>query len=156
VNGILVLWVGRRPPAALEELCQEYRGRLGRTLAVEEVRVRPVEGRDHDPQRARSREAAEILRHVQPGDALVALDERGKQRTSEELSVWLGERLERGRLAFAIGSDLGLGEEVRSRAGELLSLSRLTLPHQLARLVLLEQLYRATDILAGGAYHRGS
>jgi 23S rRNA (pseudouridine1915-N3)-methyltransferase len=156
VSGVLLLWVGRRPPQAVESLCEEYRSRLARLLEVDEIRVRPQEGRGHDPQRALSHEAEGVLRHLQPGDYLVALDERGREHGSEELARWLARRLRHGRVVFAIGSDLGLGEAVKARAGELLALSRLTLPHHLARLLLLEQLYRAADISAGGAYHRGT
>ena len=96
---------------------------------------------------------------LQPGDHAVrqrAAELAAKLgRTTEALAAWLSERRRHGRTVLVVGSDLGLDEGVKSAARELLALSRLTLPHQLARLVLLEQLYRACDLLAGGQYHRG-
>jgi 23S rRNA (pseudouridine1915-N3)-methyltransferase len=88
-------------------------------------------------------------------DVLVAMDERGKVLSSVELAQWLGKQLQSGRdLAFAIGGDEGLAPAVREKATLLLSLSKLTLPHRLARLVLLEQLYRAFTIVRGEPYHK--
>ena len=88
-------------------------------------------------------------------DVLVALDERGKELTSVELSQWIAKQQQSGRdLAFAIGGDEGIASAVRARAGLVFSLSKLTLPHRLARLVLLEQLYRAFTIIKGEPYHK--
>ncbi len=88
-------------------------------------------------------------------DVLVALDERGKELSSVELSQWLGKQLQGGKdLAFAIGGDEGLAPSVREKAALVLSLSRMTLPHRLARLVLLEQVYRAFTLVRGEPYHK--
>jgi 23S rRNA (pseudouridine1915-N3)-methyltransferase len=88
-------------------------------------------------------------------DVLVALDERGKALSSVELGQWLGQQLQSGRdLAFAIGGDEGLAPAVREKAALVLSLSKMTLPHRLARLVLLEQIYRAFTIVRGEPYHK--
>ncbi len=152
---ILVAWVGRRPPGALADLADDYAGRVARFVGLEQARVKPVEGRDADPRRAIALEAAAIRRHLKAGDVVVALDERGHQRTSEGLADDLQGWLSRGRVVFVIGSDLGLDDSLTRDCSERLSLSRLTLPHGLARVVLLEQLYRALDLAAGGAYHRG-
>lgn len=152
---VLLLWVGRRAEATVEAMAEEYRARIGRHINLSEVRVRPEPGREGDPVRARAREGERIAEHLRPGDALVALDERGRERTTAELSAWLAERLAAGRLVFAIGSDLGLAPELVTNAAEVIALSRLTLPHELARVVMLEQLYRSLDLLAGGSYHRG-
>lgn len=96
----------------------------------------------------------------QPGRAApfaILLDGRGKQLTSEELATVLGTHRDRGtqRLVLAIGPADGWSEDARGRAGLLLSFGRITLPHQLARVVLAEQTYRALTILAGHPYHRG-
>jgi 23S rRNA (pseudouridine1915-N3)-methyltransferase len=156
LNGLLVVWVGRRPGAPAEALAEEYARRVARFAPLSQVRVPPADGRAQDPARALARERTAIARHLAPGDTVVALDERGRERTTDELARWLGERTGAGRTAFVIGSDLGLDPELKRDAHELLALSRLTLPHQLARVLLLEQLYRACDLLAGGQYHRGS
>jgi 23S rRNA (pseudouridine1915-N3)-methyltransferase len=89
---------------------------------------------------------------------MVGLDERGEPLTSEGLARWLAEQQDAGvpGLAFVIGSDLGLDEQLRRDAARVISLSSMTLPHQIARLVLWEQLFRASSILQGGGYHRHS
>ena len=155
MSGVLVIWVGKRPPRGLEELAEEYVRRISRHLPCAEVRVRPAAGRQ-DPRRALAEEGAAIRRHLEPSDTVVALDEHGRERTTEALAAWLAGRRRHGRTVLVVGSDLGLDPGLKSAARELLALSRLTLPHQLARLVLLEQLYRAGDLLAGGQYHRGA
>ena len=149
------MWVGRRAPEPYEALCREYSKRLNRHLPFSEVRVQPAEGRSGDPRRALAKEAEKIRRHLTPGDTVASLDERGRERTTEELARWLRDRTSLKRVAFVIGSDLGLDAEFKAGANDLISLSRLTLPHSLVRLVLLEQLYRVCDLLAGGQYHRG-
>jgi len=155
MRSALLLWVGKRAEPSFEALAADYGGRIARQIAFDDVRLKPALGRDGDPRRALAAEAGEIRRHLRPGDWVVALDEHGRQRTTEELSAWLVERLDRNRLVLLIGSDLGLATEIKTEARELFALSRLTLPHQLARVLLLEQLYRGLDFAAGGAYHRG-
>ncbi len=155
MNGLVVVWVGRRPPAPVAALADEYAHRVARYATIAQVRVAPAEGRAGDPRRALARERAAIERHLAPGDAVVALDERGRERSTAELARWLEGRTGPGRTVFVVGSDLGLDPELTRGAHERLALSRLTLPHHLARVVLLEQLYRACDLLAGGQYHRG-
>ncbi|HVN76964.1 MAG TPA: 23S rRNA (pseudouridine(1915)-N(3))-methyltransferase RlmH [Thermoanaerobaculaceae bacterium] len=154
VNGVVLVWVGRRGGAHLEALADEYSKRLARYLPLTQIRVPPAEGRGGDPRRALAREKDAIVRHLAPGDTVVVLDERGRERTTPELAEWLRERTRVSRTAFVVGSDLGVDRELKA-ASETMALSRLTLPHHLARLVLLEQLYRACDLLAGGQYHRG-
>ena len=156
MNGILLVWVGRRAPAGLEELAAEYAKRVSRHLPLAEVRIRPAAGRQGDAPRALAEEAAAVRKHLRPGDTVVVLDERGRERTTEEMAGWLSERRRMGRTVFVIGSDLGIDLSLKNEANALFALSRLTLPHGLARVLLLEQLYRACDLLAGGQYHRGS
>jgi 23S rRNA (pseudouridine1915-N3)-methyltransferase len=156
VNDVLLIWVGRRATGAVAELAEEYRRRIARHVALNEVRIRPEPGREGDPARARARERDRILEHLVPHDTMVALDERGRERTTAELAEWLVRRSSPGRVVFVIGSDLGLAPDLVATAHDALALSRLTLPHDLARVVLLEQLYRCLDYLDGGAYHRGA
>jgi 23S rRNA (pseudouridine1915-N3)-methyltransferase len=88
-------------------------------------------------------------------DYLVALDEHGKSRTTLELAKWLGERLQEGRtLSFAIGGPDGLGPEILKKASFRWSLSALTFPHAMVRVMLAEQLYRAHTVLQNHPYHR--
>ena len=119
--------------------------------------LRPVAGgRDNDPKRVLRLESEALLRHHDQGWKLVALDERGRSRSSEAFARWLASIQDQNveGLHFVVGSDLGLHSQVLDRAGEKISLSPMTLPHLLARLLLWEQLFRATHILGGGAYHR--
>ncbi len=151
---LVVAWVGRHRRDAWEQLCADYRQRIGRHLPVREVTIVGRAG-GNDRQRA-AREASALLAGLPDPCWLVALDRRGRQLGSEELAAWLAGRLESWPhpLVFALGSDVGWGEAVLAAARERLSLGPLTLPHELARLVLYEQLYRALSITAGMKYHR--
>ncbi|MBQ6652359.1 MAG: 23S rRNA (pseudouridine(1915)-N(3))-methyltransferase RlmH [Prevotella sp.] len=102
----------------------------------------------------RQREGRLILRHLQPADTLVLLDERGKELRSIELAQWLTQKqLVARRLLLAIGGPYGFSGEVCQRANEKLSLSRLTFSHQTVRAILAEQIYRACTIIKGEPYH---
>lgn len=149
-----LVYVGGRPEAAWEALCHVYRERLQRFLHWEERRLPLAPGRKQDPKGALAREGKAILRELAARERVVVLDEGGREWSTEELARFLEAHLPLGPLVFVIGSDLGLHPEVLERANVCWSLSRLTLPHELARLVLMEQLYRALDLLAGGSYHR--
>ena len=154
---VSVVWFGRPSASPYEDQIETYRKRVDRRWKAADRVLRPIAGgRDQDPGRALRLEAKAILRHHEPGWRLVALDERGKCLDSVAFAGWLGSLDDRSvdGVLFAIGSDLGLDPELVDGADERLSLSPMTLPHLLARLVLWEQLYRATDILSGGAYHR--
>jgi 23S rRNA (pseudouridine1915-N3)-methyltransferase len=99
---------------------------------------------------------AELSRKIPPRYELWALDERGKEFTSEELAAAVKKRMDGGAqgIAFVIGGADGLPRELVAKAGFVWSLGKLTLPHRLARLIVLEQLYRALSILRGEPYHR--
>lgn len=108
-----------------------------------------------DPARAIADEGRRILERIKREDYVVALDERGRQRTTRELADWLQLRQREGRdIALLIGGPDGFAPEVLQRAQERWSLSQLTLPHALARVVCIEQIYRAVTILDGHPYHR--
>jgi 23S rRNA (pseudouridine1915-N3)-methyltransferase len=137
-----VVAVGRVRDAALRAACDEYLDRLKRYTRVEE---------------REARDEARILEAVPEGSRLVVLSERGEQWTSGQLAEWTAQWEMDGRdVAFAIGGADGVPEEVVRRAERAWSLSRLTFPHEVARLLLYEQLYRAYTIRRGEPYHRGS
>ena len=96
------------------------------------------------------------LKKIQANDFLVACDVNGEQRSSEEMAEFLDHHAMRGtkNLVFFIGGAAGIGEPILQRANERLSLSRMTLPHELAQVIILEQLYRACTILKGEPYHK--
>ncbi len=108
-----------------------------------------------DPAQAMQLEGQRILALVKPQEFVAALDERGTQMTTREFASWLAGRLNAGRdLVLVIGGPDGLASEVLTRCDQRLSLSKLTLPHPLVRVVLAEQLYRAHTVLSGHPYHR--
>ncbi len=153
-----VAWFGRPGSDPCPGLVEDYRKRVSRRWPAEDMALRAVRGgRDRDPDRARRLEAEALAAHLPAKWRLVALDECGDEVDSPGLAGILRGYEDSGApgVVFVVGSDLGLDEVVRSRADSVLALGRLTLPHQLARLVLWEQLFRSVDILSGGAYHRG-
>jgi 23S rRNA (pseudouridine1915-N3)-methyltransferase len=146
--------VGKDRSGLFEPGVQEYAGRLAHYCKFELLEL-PDAKKARDPAGAIAEEAASILAKLKPGETLVALDERGKALTSRGLAEWLGRLSSQGRdVAFVVGGAEGLGEEVRKRAALVLSLSAMTLPHRLARLVVAEQIYRAFTLLKGEPYHR--
>lgn len=144
---VTILSVGHKMPAWIQEGFHEYTRRMPPEIRVELVELKP--------DKTRSDEGKRMLAAVPDGATLLALDERGKAVSTQGLSVMLSEWMrEASHPVFAIGGADGLGDEVKERADKLLSLSTLTLPHQLVRVVLAEQLYRAWTILARHPYHR--
>jgi 23S rRNA (pseudouridine1915-N3)-methyltransferase len=151
---VRLLAIGRDRSGLFAPAVEAYLGRLSRTLKLELVELPEAKRHAGTPQ-AREEEGATILARLKPGERLVALDERGEQPTSVELARRLARWQERGQeLALVVGGADGLSAAVLEAAAERLSLSRLTLPHRLARLVLVEQLYRAVTILRGEPYHK--
>jgi len=141
---LIIVCVGkiRRP---FEDDVAHYERLLGR-----HARLETVELAESDPER----EGEAILKRI-PGDSYVCvLDREGRAASSESLAAFLEERRMGGRdVVFVIGGPFGLSEAVRDRADERISLGAITLPHQLARVVLLEQLFRAHKIVLGQQYH---
>jgi 23S rRNA (pseudouridine1915-N3)-methyltransferase len=147
---------GTRLPDWVNGGFREYQKRLRTPLILELVEI-PVAARraGENPQRAIVREGADMLAELGRDDYVVALEVAGKAMTTERLSEWLAERMRDGRsLAFLIGGPDGLSTQCRERADQSWSLSTLTLPHGLVRVVVAEQIYRAMSLLAGHPYHR--
>ena len=147
---------GTRLPEWVNQGFFEYQKRLRSPLVLELVEI-PVAARraGEPPDRAVLREGVTMRAALGPNDYVVALEVGAKSMSTPEVSVWLAERLRDGRpLALLIGGPDGLAEECRTRAHHRWSLSPLTLPHGLVRIVLAEQIYRAMSLLAGHPYHR--
>ena len=156
---ITVLAVGKLKDRFFEEGCAEYSKRLQRycTLTVREVpdERAPEELSPAQEEQVKAREGKRLLNLLDPKDHVIALTVMGKAYTSEGLAARIGALRDQGRnVSFLIGGSLGLSQEAVDRADEELSLSKLTLPHRLARLVLLEQLYRSWKILNHETYHK--
>jgi 23S rRNA (pseudouridine1915-N3)-methyltransferase len=144
---VTILSVGHKMPAWIQDGFQEYTRRMPPEIRVELTELKP--------DKTKADEGKRMLAALPEGATLLALDERGKSVTTQGLAVMLSEWMRDGsHPVFAIGGADGLADDVRERADKLLSLSALTLPHQLVRVVLAEQLYRAWSILARHPYHR--
>lgn len=145
--------VGRIRTSWWAQACAEYEKRLGRFRRLKITEVRDAsQARESE---RRTLEGARLLEAVSPRDHVVVLDERGKDMTSVELAAFL-DRTDAncaGSVCFLVGGPFGHTEELRRRADTLLRLSALTLPHELARVVLMEQLYRAECLRAHVPYH---
>jgi 23S rRNA (pseudouridine1915-N3)-methyltransferase len=149
-----IVAVGKDRSGLYAPAVEEYARRLVRHVRFEVVEVPEARKLAGTP-RARDEEGVTLLAKLSPGERVVLLDERGAEPTSAELAARLGRWLQAGKdVAFVVGGADGHGEAIRARADETLALSRLTLAHRLARLVLAEQLYRAFTILRGEPYHK--
>ncbi|TLY72918.1 MAG: 23S rRNA (pseudouridine(1915)-N(3))-methyltransferase RlmH [Gammaproteobacteria bacterium] len=153
---VRVIAVGTRLPAWVRSACDDYLTRLASRLAVSLVEVEPgLRTAGGSAVKAVAAEGERLLRALGPRDHVAALDERGRELSTRELAAWLEGRMREGEdLAFLIGGPDGLASEVLTRSDFTLSLSRLTLPHALARVLLTEQLYRAHSLLTHHPYHR--
>ena len=153
---ITILSVGHRMPGWIQEGFREYTRRMPPEIRVELTELKPEErGAGISSERAMALEGERILAAVPQGGTLLALDEKGRSVSTQGLSVMLSGWMREGtHPVLAIGGADGLSGEVKERAQKLLSLSALTLPHGLVRVVLAEQIYRAWSILARHPYHR--
>jgi 23S rRNA (pseudouridine1915-N3)-methyltransferase len=139
-------WIGKTKDPAIQSLTAEYLKRLRHYAEAEGMTFSNEEALLKSRERAGTR----------PAHSIVLLDSQGTQLTSEELASFLDTHQNRSpQPLFAIGGADGFSEEARKSASFVLSLSRMTFPHELARVVLLEQLYRALSILKGHPYHLG-
>ena len=151
---LVIVWAGRHHRSGWEEICTTYRRRISHMATVRDLPVK-AKAASEDPQRMKV-EGQALLAALPRPSYPIALDSRGEVVDSSQLA----ERLVRIKaewphpVAFLIGSDLGLDRAVLDEARWVLSLGRLTLSHELARLVLYEQLYRTLTIEAGMSYHR--
>jgi 23S rRNA (pseudouridine1915-N3)-methyltransferase len=151
---LIVAVVGRPRDPDLASAIRDYETRAARywPLDVREVREEPARG--SPPETVRAKEGERLLTAA-AASRLVACDETGDALTSQQFAEWLQEARERARdVTFVIGGAYGLAQPVRDRADRLLKLAPWTLPHELARLVLAEQLYRAGTIMRREPYHK--
>lgn len=154
---INIISIGHKPPTWAEEGCKEYLKRFQRDLSIVLTELKPAfRVSDTDKNNlARAKEKGRILTKLKKNARLIALDEAGTQTTTNELARLLTNWMAEGRdLDFVIGGADGLDPEIKNQADKMLSLSLMTYPHALARLILIEQLYRAQCIIKKHPYHR--
>jgi 23S rRNA (pseudouridine1915-N3)-methyltransferase len=152
---LVVAVVGKPRDRHLAAAIEEYETRAARYWPLEVAEVREASGRGVTPADVRSREGDRLLERVPPSARLVACDERGDRLTSAQFATLLADARDHAQdCAFVIGGAFGLPDAVRDRANRTIQMAPWTLPHELARLVLAEQLYRAGTIARGEPYHK--
>ena len=157
---VTILAVGRMKEKPYRMMADEYMKRLSRYGKFEEVELpdlpEPANSSPAIERQIREKEGEAILSRIRPGSHVIALTIPGKPWDSPGLSRHLDKLMTRGAsdIVFVIGGSLGLSEQVIARAEEEMSMSKMTFPHQLARVMLMEQLYRAMKIRAGERYHK--
>ena len=154
-----VLCVGKMKEKPYREMADEYLKRLSRFGKFEEIEIPDLpenSGSAAMEEQIRTKEGEALLSRIRPGDRVIAMTIPGKMTDSPGLARHLQEMRVSGipRIVFVIGGSLGLGNNVLARADEEMSMGPMTFPHQLARVMLLEQLYRAEKIAAGERYHK--
>jgi len=148
-----VIWIGKTKDAALADLVRDYQGRIGRFLPIDVTEIKDLRVDDSARKRA---EAEKILSLLDSSDRVVVLDPTGKAWTSTAFAAIVGKHMAEDprRLTFVIGGFGGLADEVKRRADVMWSLSPLTFTHDLCRVLLLEQIYRALTIIHKHPYSK--
>ncbi|MBO0798765.1 MAG: 23S rRNA (pseudouridine(1915)-N(3))-methyltransferase RlmH [Blastocatellia bacterium] len=150
-----IVWIGKTRDRNCRGLIDDYLERIKHFVRVDVSQLKE-QGSGADEKRMIAAEGARILENIERDDFVVLLDEQGRQLSSRELAEFLSARQQAGtkRLVLVIGGFAGVSDEVKRRANDRLALSRMTLTHELARVVLTEQIYRALSLLAGLPYHK--
>jgi len=152
---IFLLWVDRTKNSWIDEGIKHYLKRLNHYLDIQILEVKTSRHKTANPSQAVKLEAKAILKAIPHKTFLVALDSRGKQMDSPELATFITDLEDKGirNLTMVIGGPYGLDREITKACNMTLSLSRMTFTHDMTRVILLEQLYRACTIKAGVPYH---
>lgn len=153
---ITVIVVGKSNDKAIISLMDEYQKRLKHYIKLDWIEIPDAKNRGKvTPVELKKIEGQSILSKLQPTDELVLLDEMGKEFSSNEFSLFFRKKMNSGlkNLVFVIGGAYGFSEEVYQRAHGKIALSKMTFPHQLIRVFILEQIYRGFTIIKGEPYH---
>lgn len=152
---IRIVAVGKLGNSHFKAAATEYVKRIGRYMPIGTVEVADERIAKRSEDEVRRVEDERVMGAIPASSHVILADRRGRPLSSEQFARMLGQLLVSGRsnLTFIVGGTLGVGEKVRARADETVSFSQMTLAHQLARVVLLEQLYRAFTIIKGEKYH---
>jgi 23S rRNA (pseudouridine1915-N3)-methyltransferase len=150
------VWVGKTRDASIKELIRQYADRVNKFSRLEVVELRDRTDAGSGGRAIIEKEGKDILSRTAGDGFVVALDERGQQVDSESLARFIDKHRSAGtkQITFVIGGHLGLSDEVRQRADFVLALSRMTFTHELARALLLEQVYRAFTIIHDLPYQK--
>lgn len=152
-----LIWVGGNPDAEFGDAIDRYFNRIKHFFPIEIVALRPEKSRQSKSDVSiMHADSARLLDAIPPKGTTVVVDERGEQLTSVKFAKWLESVIVREPYGvhFVMGGDVGMDDRVRARGDRILALSAMTLPHQVARLVLVEQLYRACTLIRNVPYHK--
>lgn len=155
-----IIGVGKIKEKYLRDGIEEYKKRLSRYCSIELIEIpdekAPETLSEKEGEQVKIKEGQGILKHIKEGTYVIALDIKGKNLSSEGFSGMLQDLALTGKsnIAFIIGGSLGISKEVLQRADYSLSFSKMTFPHQLMRMILLEQIYRGFKIIKGEPYHK--
>lgn len=150
-----IIFVGKTFDKRFESAIDDYLKRLSHYLPIKTTVIPSVKNtKSITEEQQKQMEGQLILQRVQSGDTLILCDERGKEMRSIEFAKWLESNQQKSRkLTLVIGGPYGFSQDVYNRANGLLSFSKMTFSHQMIRLILVEQLYRACTIIKGEPYH---
>jgi len=153
---IVLFQTGKTSERYIIEGIEVYSARIKKNAGFEIITLPDIKNpRNMTELELKEKEGKKILESLKEGDYIILLDEKGKELRTVEFSSWLGNRLMQPgkRLVFVVGGAWGFAEEVYMKADMKISLSKMTFPHQLVRLIFIEQLYRALSIIKGSPYH---
>ncbi len=151
---IRTIWVGKNKFKALDNLEKDYEDKIGRIIPFK-IHLIQKTTKNYTEDKLLKEEGKNILKAVSKDDFLILLDEKGKEFDSFDFSKFLNEKINLSkRISFVVGSFSGVSDEIKQRANFKLSLSRMTFSNYIARIVLLEQIYRAMTLIKGIEYHR--
>ena len=147
---LIILAIGKKK-SEYDSMIKEYQKRISAPFSLSIEIIEPLD----NAELSRIKESEKLLSKIKIGDYVVALDELGREFSTVEFSKLIDAKLHNShkRMVFIIGGAYGIDETVETRADMIMQLGSLTFPHELARLVIVEQLYRTTNFLAGGKYH---
>ncbi len=147
-----ILAIGKKK-SVYDEQIAEYKKRITAPFSMSIEIVEPS-GKD-TPEQSKIKEGEKLISKIKPGDHIIVLDEHGKDFTTTDFAKIIAGQLSQGpkRIVFVIGGAYGLDKVILDKASLIMRISSMTLPHELARLMLAEQCYRATNYLSGGKYH---
>lgn len=156
VMKVLFLWVGKTKSAPIRSLLDDYIGRVSKFAPVTVTVSREGAGSNNDPIRCMEMEGEQLLAKMRPDDLVVVLDSGGRQMTSGELANYIDSKMQAGvkQITFVVGGHAGVHSSVKERANLELSLGPMTLTHEMARVLLAEQVYRAFTIIRNLPYQR--
>ena len=155
MKGLLIM-VGKTTDKRFDTIIQEYVERINHYIPFSvEVVPELKNTKGLSPNEQKEREGEQIQRSLQAGDYVVLLDEHGSERSSMDFAAWMQKKMAAGpkRLVFIVGGPYGFSETIHKRGNEKVSLSKMTLSHQMVRMFFVEQIYRAMTILSGEPYH---